>query len=222
MSNLQYKVFTDEIMDDFFKSTGYRDLIVRISKDKETADYYLQELKTLFKGKIVNTNNRQVFFDFIIETIAYMYQELQNADYKKRAKRSSYLRKSKKEQLEWIQNKAKDFGEFLSILGLNDFEYNEMFDLQAVAKLLAYMIEKPEKFVQKPLKLYTKAKLTSTLSKIAPPPSKRDIDEFLTVSFDSVINKSHNFIDLLFDFTITFDNVLDSFHTKILAGNTSH
>ena len=200
------QLFTDEILDSHFKIIGYRDLIIHISGDEETAIYYLEELKNFFRGKEIDATNFRVFDAFVGYSIMYIAQEIRIATLKRKAKEYSYLNKSKKEQAEWIRNKAKDFKDFLEAIGMDMFVFDEDFDTIEINRFLEFMIKKPEHFIESKKRYLTKSYLSRFFYHLTPPPLKKEVDFFISNTLDSIINKKHNFGDIFFELRSTLDN----------------
>ncbi len=164
MSNLQYKVFTDEIMENFFDKTLYKNFILFASGNEEISNHYFAELKKFFLGKELNKQNKIAFYRFLQHSIIYIFEEFRSMHLKKKARHSSYLHKSKKEQTEWVVKKAKDFKEFLSLLDLDMFtSFKEYDKTTKFIHFLDYMIENPDVFVSSKRKPMPKSILRENL-----------------------------------------------------------
>ncbi|WP_281951897.1 hypothetical protein [Nitrosophilus kaiyonis] len=192
------KIFTHKILDDFFDRTYYRNFIIYVSSDEESANYYLNEVKSFFIGKEINRKNQNTLYRFLNHSSLYILEEFRNINIRKKAKKISYINKSKKEQIEWIRNKAKDFKEFLSLFDFDMFSKNKLYHLFEIKDFLDFMIENPENFVHTKYSPITKKFLKENLLDLQPAPLKKDIDAFLTITLDSVININKDFNNVIF------------------------
>jgi len=208
MSNLQYKVFTDEIMENFFNKTLYKNFILFVSGNEEISNHYFTDLKKFFLGKDLNEQNKITFYRFLQHSIIYIFEEFRSIHLKKKARHSSYLHKSKKEQMEWVVKKAKDFKEFLSLLDLDMFtSFKEYYNTTEFIHFLDYMIENPGVFVSLKRKPVTKSILKENLMELHPAPLKKDIDAFLSITLENTIDKNKDFNNVAFRAMNAYDNL---------------